>query len=102
VRIVGYGANVARSRGDDGFGVKRELTTRVAKVDRDFVKVGKPGQTACKGDSGGPALMTIDGVETIVGLDSYSDAEGDCTEGEFYQRVDTEAAFIAQYLTSSQ
>jgi len=100
VRLVGYGANVpGEPEGDDGFGIKRQLTTTIAKVDPHFVQVGKAGQTACGGDSGGPAIVDVGGVETIIGLDSYSDAEVDCTEGEYYQRVDTEAAFIATYLS---
>ncbi len=101
VRLVGYGANVVRARGNDGFGVKRAVTTKIARVEREFVKVGKAGQTACKGDSGGPALLEIDGVESVIGLDSYSDADTDCTDGEFYQRVDAEASFIAQFVTAS-
>jgi secreted trypsin-like serine protease len=101
VRLVGYGANVAGTPagGADGFGLKRQLTTTVDSFDTGFVKVGKTGTTACGGDSGGPALLTIGGVETIIGLDSYSDEQVDCTGGEFYQRVDTQAAFIGMFMT---
>jgi MYXO-CTERM domain-containing protein len=102
VRLVGYGATVTgSSEENDGFGLKRQLTTTIDSVKPGFVSVGKAGQTACSGDSGGPALLSIDGVETIIGLDSYSDAKVDCTSTEFYQRVDTEAAFIAPFLTAA-
>jgi secreted trypsin-like serine protease len=98
VRLVGYGATVASSGDDDGFGVKRTLTTKIGGLEDGFVKVGGPGQTACGGDSGGPALMTIDGVETLIGVDSFSDAQPDCSAEEFYQRVDAEADFLAPFL----
>jgi V8-like Glu-specific endopeptidase len=100
VRLVGYGSNVATGGGNDGFGIKRELTTTIVSVETSFVEVGKTGETACSGDSGGPALIQIDGVETIIGLDSFSDAIQDCTASEFYQRVDTEADFIASFMTT--
>jgi secreted trypsin-like serine protease len=101
VRLIGYGATVTgSSSGNDGFGLKRQLTTTVDDIaTTGVVHVGKTGHTACSGDSGGPALLVIDGVETIIGVDSYSNAKVDCTEGEYYQRVDTQAAFIAKYLT---
>ena len=50
----------------------------------------------CNGDSGGPALMKIDGVETIVGVTSYGNA--DCSDGGFDARVDSDLAFIDTYL----
>jgi Trypsin len=100
VRLVGYGSDVAAPvGGNDGFGLKRQLTTTIVGVEPSFVEVGKTGETACAGDSGGPALLAIDGVETIVGLDSFSDALVDCSESEFYQRVDTESEFIAEFFT---
>ncbi len=101
VRLIGYGANVAGNVTNDGFGIKRQLTTTISAVDAGFVRVGKKGATACGGDSGGPALLEIGGVETIIGLDSYSNAATDCTGTEYYQRVDAEAAFIATYLPAT-
>lgn len=99
VRLVGYGANVAGASADnDGFGLKRDLDVTLDGLETDFIRVGRKDHTACGGDSGGPALMKIGGVDTIVGLDSYSDAKIDCTGAEHYQRVDTEAKFLATYL----
>uniref|UniRef100_A0A182MYM2 Peptidase S1 domain-containing protein n=1 Tax=Anopheles dirus TaxID=7168 RepID=A0A182MYM2_9DIPT len=33
--------------------------------------VGSPGATACEGDSGGPVVGTVDGVDWLVGVVSY-------------------------------
>ena len=54
---------------------------------------------ACNGDSGGAALLAINGVETIIAIDDYG-AGPDCTGGEYYQRVDLEIGFVAQFLPS--
>lgn len=103
-RLVGYGSNVqgaAASGANGGFGLKRQLTTTVDGFDAGFVHIGKTGMNGCDGDSGGPALVTIGGVETIIGLDSYSAQQVDCTGGDYYQRVDTQAAFINQFTSGS-
>jgi secreted trypsin-like serine protease len=102
VRLIGYGSNVsgsAASGANGGFGLKRQLTTTVDGFDTGFIHIGKTGANGCDGDSGGPALLTIGGVETIIGLDSYSAQQVDCTGGDFYQRVDTQAAFIGMFMT---
>jgi hypothetical protein len=104
VHLIGYGSNVqgtAASGNNGGFGLKRDLTTTVDDFNADFVHIGATGKNGCDGDSGGPAIVTIGGVPTIIGLDSYSDQQVDCTGGDYYQRVDTQAAFIAQYMTAA-
>jgi hypothetical protein len=99
VRLVGYGSNVAGSEGaNDGFGRKRQLTTTIDDIDDDLVHIGDTGANGCDGDSGGPALLTIESVETIIALDSFSEANVNCTGGDYYQRVDTVADFIAQFM----
>jgi secreted trypsin-like serine protease len=103
-RLIGYGSNVqgaAASGANGGFGLKRQLTTTVDGFDAGFVHIGATGKNGCDGDSGGPALVTIGGVETIIGLDSYSAQQVDCTGGDYYQRVDTQAAFINQFTSGS-
>jgi hypothetical protein len=102
-RLIGYGSNVqgaAASGANGGFGLKRQLTTTVDGFDVGFVHIGMTGKNGCDGDSGGPALVTIGGVETIIGLDSYSAQQVDCTGGDYYQRVDTQAAFINSFMNS--
>ena len=77
VRIVGYGSNVqgkAAEGNNSGFGIKRQLTTTLRDIQSDVLLVGNTGGQACDGDSGGPVLLSINGVETIIGIDDYSEA----------------------------
>ncbi len=93
VRLVGYGESNG-TRGT-GAGTKRQVTTTLADFDSMLLQVGGPGQNTCNGDSGGPAFMTIGGVETIVGVTSFGDET--CAQSGFDTRVDTYTAFIDQY-----
>jgi V8-like Glu-specific endopeptidase len=96
VRIVGYGLDDgSRQTGAD---VKRQALTTLGSILTNLVLVGNSRHGTCNGDSGGPAFMNVAGVETIVGTTSYGNA--DCTDGGFDARVDTDLAFIDQYLPS--
>lgn len=96
-RIVGYG----ETHYDDPSYVRMEAVTKIAAVDAgDTLTVGDATHRSCVGDSGGPALTKIDGVETIVGVDSYADLAG-CLEPAHYRRTDTYAAFLTQFLPST-
>lgn len=79
--VVGFGrtaADVAQT------GVKRTGASRISQVTpRLLVMKPEPGGT-CLGDSGGPALARIDGVEVVVGLHTRSD----CRSGMIEERVD--------------
>lgn len=81
VTVVGFGraaADVAET------GVKRTGASRVAQVaPKLLVMKPEPGGT-CLGDSGGPALARVDGVEVIVGVHTRSD----CRSGMIEERVD--------------
>ncbi|HEU5055148.1 MAG TPA: hypothetical protein VFU21_01425, partial [Kofleriaceae bacterium] len=53
--------------------------------------------SVCYGDSGGPALMTIDGISTVVGV-STGTAET-CRRSSWWTRVDTYAAeFVTPFV----
>ncbi len=93
VRLVGYGnSNGAKGTGS---GIKRTTTAAIDSLSTRLIEIGSTKHETCNGDSGGPALMTIDGVETIIGTTSYGDSE--CTGGGYDTRVDKYAAFIGQY-----
>jgi hypothetical protein len=94
LRIVGYGLNDGAQQ--TGAGVKRQVLTKLRSIAAMLIGVGDTRHGTCNGDSGGPAFMKIDGVETIVGVTSYGNA--DCSDGGYDARVDTDLAFIDTYL----
>lgn len=96
-RLVGYGQT---SYGQPN-AAKRTTDTVVAQVDPgDTITVGDASHRGCVGDSGGPALVVLDGVETVVGVDSYTDFVG-CADPAHYRRTDTHAAFVTPFLPAS-
>jgi hypothetical protein len=93
-RIVGYGQVVY----GDYNAIKHQADTVVDSLGAvDTVVVGDATHRSCVGDSGGPALVEIGGVETIIGVDSYTNTTG-CTMPANYRRPDVYLAFIDQYV----
>lgn len=92
-RMVGYGqVQVGKYNV-----IKHEAPTVVASIGPvDTIVVGDSAHLSCIGDSGGPALVMIDGVETIVGVDSYTETSG-CKEPAHYRRTDVFTSFLDQY-----
>ncbi len=66
----------------------------------DTVIVGDAQRHSCVGDSGGPAIVALGGVQTLIGVDSYTDTTG-CTEPSHYRRVDLYTAFFDAYLPAT-
>jgi secreted trypsin-like serine protease len=94
-RIIGYGQVVYGQVNE----TKNQATTVVdALGSDDTVTVGDSMRRSCIGDSGGPALVTLGGVETIVGVDSYTETTG-CTEPANYRRPDLYTAFLDLYVS---
>ncbi len=91
VQIVGWGLT-AEDAGDTG--QKRTGTTTVTAVNPTTFSVAAAPSQPCSGDSGGPALVTAGGVESVAGVTSNGDAT--CDEGATYTRVD---AYVASFLT---
>jgi V8-like Glu-specific endopeptidase len=92
LRHVGFGVE-AESGGETG--TKREATWPLDRLDGDFLYSGGAGAQTCNGDSGGPALLTRNGVERVVGV--VSDGP-DCHSTGWDQRVDRGADWIAATL----
>lgn len=92
--VVGYGDS------ELGSGVKRALGNisifhNSGNVDIDPATEFAAGGGACRGDSGGPAYITVGGIRKLAGLHSRSTG-GDCQDGGIYTRVDVHLAFIRQ------
>jgi secreted trypsin-like serine protease len=95
-RIVGYGQTTSGI-----YNVKKhEADTTVAGLFEETIQVGDETRHGCIGDSGGPALVVIDGVETVVGADSYTDTVG-CIDPAYYRRTDSYLAFIEGFAPPS-
>ncbi|WP_267898759.1 trypsin-like serine protease [Sorangium cellulosum] len=94
VRLIGFGLDEEWSSG-----VKRHVTTTVNTVTPLLAGFGDATHHTCTGDSGGPALMDVDGVPTIVGVTSYggSVAGNPCTDG-WHTRVDLYLDFIDPFV----
>ncbi len=90
---VGFGADdgVALTGG----GVKRVGTFSIAWATADYLVGGEYGASSvCYGDSGGPALLSIDGVLTVVGVTTGTGET--CRRQSWWTRVDT---YAAEFLT---
>jgi Flp pilus assembly protein TadD len=86
VILVGYGRTNPDSQ--EPFGRKMKVTEPITQVTPDGIRVA---QSVCNGDSGGPALIEVDGVEEIAGVISYGDS---CRTYGVSQRVDLHRAWI--------
>lgn len=93
-RIIGYGQTVYGTANAQ----KHSAETVLEAIDgSDTITVGDAEHRTCVGDSGGPALVVIDGVETLVGVNSYTDTTG-CIEPAHFRRTDVHAEFILQFV----
>lgn len=112
VNLVGFGNDDKNST--KGFGTKREVTVDIVSLrrrdnenlnkeeskygfesDLEFV-AGGGGFDSCKGDSGGPAYIMVNGERRVAGLTSRAvkDHEFVCGDGGIYTRVDTQVEYI--------
>jgi hypothetical protein len=96
-QTVGFGVT---GPGAGDAGDKRSGTAQVAAVgDVDFTATPAPSEP-CVGDSGGPALFTVDGATYVTGVTSHGDET--CAVQATFARVDVAAAsFIQPYLAAT-
>lgn len=100
VRMVGYGQVENGQAGTKKQTAQTiyDLTTHLLHFDQSN------GHGVCSGDSGGPVFATgADGVERVVGVASYVSGAGDpCAQSGSHTRVDSEAAWITQWLQEKE
>lgn len=78
IRVFGYGQN------DSGTSGELQVTQMIIKeITKDHLVAffDDNSGTACFGDSGGPAIVTRDGIDYLVGIVSSGSSE-DCARGE--------------------
>ena len=97
MRIVGYGITSSDDINATTSGLRREATTSIQSVGSSFLGTAGSTEQPCGGDSGGPGMVIIDGVEKVAGVVSTGDAT--CTT-ESFARVDVSAAFVDQWIAA--
>jgi secreted trypsin-like serine protease len=100
ITLAGYGITSAPSAipaaGLQGAGTLREVAVKLAQIGGqkiDMYLQGQSGHIACEGDSGGPAMVSINGDQYVIGVDS----RGNCQDMAIYGIVSKEmvANFVA-------
>ena len=108
VTMVGFGETSAAPQATAG--IELQLAGQVSKPCGDFHVSSSATlddadllcftqadhQGTCAGDSGGPLIATIDGVQMVLGVTSFGDAA--CAEYGAYTRTNAEIAFIQAQL----
>ncbi|MFT4977901.1 MAG: V8-like Glu-specific endopeptidase, partial [Myxococcota bacterium] len=89
--FIGYGYSP-----EDGYGIKRSVRIPITAIYDDAFEYEGDGINTCSGDSGGPALYTIDGTPTLIGVTSYGDE--DCEIYGVNARIDPFSGFIYGFL----
>lgn len=89
-RYAGFGAHSRAAKGR-----RHVVAARIAELRSAFVEM-TADPSPCHGDSGGPLLVTIDGVETVIGIGhtAFSDGGEGCMTGADYTRTDLFATLI--------
>ncbi|MCC6993941.1 MAG: trypsin-like serine protease [Deltaproteobacteria bacterium] len=95
VRVVGYGVSVA---GAADQGTRRQGSASISEVTEAEVTLAPAPSQPCSYDSGGPAFVTVRGVELLVGVTSRGDSACVTTSREV--RVDAQLGFIRDALAA--
>lgn len=83
IRVVGFGAVSADDVSEPR---KRQGTAVVGSVSPLILSLEPSPSQPCSGDSGGPALWSVNGEQVVVGIISHGDTE--CTQYAHVVRVD--------------
>jgi secreted trypsin-like serine protease len=98
-RLVGYGVTSATDTSATTAGTRRQAPTRLSGVNTVRLDFEDGSHNICEGDSGGPAFMTVAGVDTVVGVTAYGDSNCSTSVPGSDTRIDTWASFIDGYVT---
>ncbi|MDB4965825.1 MAG: Vitamin K-dependent protein [Myxococcales bacterium] len=98
VRLVGFGID------NDGhastIGVRRQVPSTLDGYTDQLLKFADPIHNTCDGDSGGPALMTLQDTEVVIGISSFGDAS--CRKSGAETRVDVYAStFVDPFIAAN-
>lgn len=79
---------------------KNKVTLKINEQSAQTLRTGEQWVRGgiCNGDSGGPAIMNVGGVETVVAVHSYIDDASFCLNHGFSTRTDANMDFLARHL----
>ncbi|MCU1278649.1 MAG: Vitamin K-dependent protein [bacterium] len=98
-RIVGYGLTRGNDPQGTTAGTKHEAPTTVFHVEDTTITLYDKMHSNCEGDSGGPALLMLDGKERIAALTQVGYIGCPVNMASTSTRVDTYASFVDGYVT---
>src|SRR5205814_1937174 len=74
------------------------FTAPIAQVNDKYLRISPNPHGACSGDSGGPLFMNTPSGEAVVGVTSFGDDTTGCAKDSFFQRLDTQIAWVDRQL----
>lgn len=100
-RLIGFGINDRVTGEIDGLKRRGLFTiTGVRSTGDNLTITGQDGAATCSGDSGGPGLLTVDGVEYLAGVHSWgTNSPGmDCIAPHGDTRVDLHLDWLREQI----
>lgn len=97
-RLVGYGITSGTDTMGTSAGTRRQAPSSVLSFDDLVINFEDMKHGICEGDSGGPAFLTLDGRELIVGITSYGIKNCPLTDPGTDTLVDKYTSFIDPYV----
>lgn len=93
LRLVGFGVTDLE---DATSGRKHEGQTTLTEYSSAEYRITPDPSQTCMGDSGGPAFITIDGIEYLIGVTSSGDNR--CEQYSRHIRLDAFSEFLSPFL----
>lgn len=99
VRLVGYGLTDGNDAQDTTAGTRHQAPTVLFDVQSQTLTLYDKEHSNCEGDSGGPALVMLDGKERIAGITQVGYVGCPVNMAASDTRVDPYASFIDPWVT---
>jgi V8-like Glu-specific endopeptidase len=99
LRAIGYGTTGPNDTSQNN--TRREVALTIRQLQPTVYFLGnQSNKGVCHGDSGGPSFATMDGVEKVIGVHSFTLTE-QCVDGAD-TRVDAYVGFVQQWLNEKE